>query len=83
MQTISLLGGIKSLKCCWDTLCKLGPKIGDYPEVTKSYLIVKEEFRQLSSTMKTTSTVRIQLGAAISKTSFKEEYLVDKVKVII
>lgn len=35
---------IKGLKHCWDVLCKLGPKLGYYPVVTK-WLIINEDLK--------------------------------------
>ena len=37
----SVAGSISSLKYCWDTLCKLGPKFCYFPQPTKSRLTVK------------------------------------------
>ena len=40
---LTAAGSLESLKCWWDTLCKLGPKFGYYPQATKSWLIVKSD----------------------------------------
>ena len=37
-------GTIKDLKYCWGTLCEFGLKFRYYPEASKTWLIVKNEF---------------------------------------
>ena len=39
-------GAVTSIKKCWDTLCKLGPKFGYHPKPSKTWLIVKNEFKE-------------------------------------
>ena len=39
-------GTVTSIKKCWDTLCKLGPKFGYYPKPSKTWLIVKNNRRR-------------------------------------
>ena len=36
-------GSIINLKHWWDTLCKLGPKFGYFPEASKCWLIIKPD----------------------------------------
>ena len=67
-------GTIESLKYWWDTLCKLGPKFGYYPQASKTWLIVKDAYVKKSneifknSCIQITSTVQRHLGAIIGTT---------------
>lgn len=42
-------GGIRILKHCWDTLCNFRLKLGYCPEATKSWLGIKEDFKEKSN----------------------------------
>ena len=39
---------VKGLKIWWDKLSELGPGFGYFPEATKSWIIVKEEYEDLA-----------------------------------
>ena len=78
-------GTIESLKYWWDTLCKLGPKFGYYPQASKTWLIVKDAYVKKSneifknSSIQTTSTGQRHLGAVIGTTEYKQEYMNEKI----
>ena len=48
---VTAAGKIIQLKNWWKTLCILGPKFGYYPELSKSWLIVKEKAKQRAFTV--------------------------------
>ena len=78
-------GTVKDLQHWWKTLCELGPKFGYYPEATKSWLIVKENNYEhakaafKSTKIKITSTGQRHLGAVIGSTTYKEDYMNEKI----
>ena len=78
-------GTIESLKYWWDTLCKLGPKFGYYPQASKTWLIVKDAYVKKSneifknSSIQITSTGQRHLGAVIGTTEYKQEYMNEKI----
>jgi len=74
-------GGLKDLKIWWDTLIKIGPKIGYYPNADKSWLIVKPSKLQDAETIFESSGVHItasgnrHLGAIIGSIDFRHQYM--------
>ena len=74
-------GTVTSIKKCWDTLCKLGPKFGYHPKPSKTWLIVKNEFKEKAvkvfegTGVKITTTGMRHLGAVIGSITYKEEYM--------
>ena len=79
------VGKIKSLKRWWLNLMEYGPKMGYYPEPTKSWLIVKvehlEEAKRIFNDTGLNITVdgRKHLGAAVGTSTFKNEYVAKKI----
>ena len=47
----------------WETLCKLCPKSGYYPEASKSWLIVKPRSMTKATDIKITKSGKTHLGA--------------------
>ena len=43
-------GSVKDLKYWWETLCEVGPKFGYYPEASKTWRIVKNDFYDTANT---------------------------------
>ena len=78
-------GTVKDLKYWWETLCELGPKFGYYPEASKTWLIVKNEFYDIANTnfkrtkINVTSNGKRHLGAVIGSRAYKEDYLNEKI----
>ena len=64
-------GTVTSIKKCWVTLCKLGPKFGYHPKPSKTWLIVKNESKEKAdkvfegTRVKITTTGMRHLGAVI------------------
>ena len=77
-------GTVTSIKKCWDTLCKLGPKFGYHPKPSKPWLIVKNEIEEKAvkvfegTGVKITTTGMRHLGAVIGSITYKEEYMNEK-----
>ena len=80
-------GTVTSIKKCWDTLCKLGPKFGYHPKPSKTWLIVKNEFKEKAvkvfegTRVKITTTGMRHLGAVIGSIAYKEEYMNEKINI--
>ena len=75
----------KNSERCWDTLRRLGPKFGYYPEAKIFWLIAKEEFKGKANVVfkaLVTLTRSKHLVTVIGKALFKEEYSVDMVTVL-
>ena len=78
-------GTVKYLKYWCETLCELGPKFGYYPEASKTWLIVKNDFYDIANTtfkstkINVTSNGKRHLGAVISSRSYKEDYMNGKI----
>ena len=81
----SAAGKLKSLLQWWQTLLRIGPKFGYYPEPTKSWLITKfetyaagtETFK--GTNLKITPSGKRYLGSVLGTTVFKKEYINNKV----
>ena len=78
-------GTVKDLKYWWETLCELGPKFGYYPEASKTWLIVKNDFYDIANTtfkstkINVTSNGKRHLGTVIGSRSYKEDYMNEKI----
>ena len=81
---LTVAGKIVEIKQYWELLLQVGPKYGYYLKPSKSHLIVKEEHfgRALyskvifkGSEVKATKRGQWNLGAAIGKKEFKQEYI--------
>ena len=73
------------MKRWWNELCASGPKYGYFPLASKTVLIVKPQHEELAKTIFGGSGVKIttsgerHMGAVIGSTTFKEEYINQKV----
>ena len=80
------VGKLESLKQWWLNLMDYGPKVGYYPEPSKSWLIVKHEHLNDAKKifegtgLNLTVEGRKHLGAAVGATNFKEEYVRGKIE---
>ena len=80
------IGTLQKLKQWWDDINKIGPYIGYYPKASKSVLIVKEEHAEEAAALFVNTQIRIttkghrHLGAVVGDSSYKNEYVSDKVK---
>ena len=74
------------LKLWWDELSNQGPSFGYYPNASKTYLVVKEEFEASAIELFADTDVHVttegkrHLGAALGPRSFTEEYVSGKVQ---
>ena len=77
-------GTVKDLKYWWERLCELGPKFGYYPEASKTWLIVKNDFYEMANTtfkstkINVTSNGKRHLGTVIGSRSYKD-YMNEKI----
>ena len=81
----SAAGSVGNLLYWWETLCKLGPKFGYYPEASKSWLIVKPQSMTKATRtfyktdIKITKNGKRHLGAVIGSATYRDEYVSEKV----
>ena len=82
---LTAVGAIICLRNWWETLCRLGPKFGYFPEGRKSWLIVKEKQVQKvqsvfkDTNIKITTEGQQHLGAVIGSETFKQKYVQEKI----
>ena len=78
---ISRARKLEEIKIWWDTLMTEVPKYGYYPKPSKSFLIVKQRYKEYPERIFTGSNIKIategarHLGAILSDISFKEKYI--------
>ena len=78
-------GTVKDLEYWWETLCELGPKFGYYREASKTWLIAKNDFYEISNTtfkstqINVTSNGKRNLGAVVGSRSYQEDYMNEKI----
>ena len=78
-------GNLEEIKIWWDILITEGPKYGYCPKSSKSFLIVKQHYKEYAERIFAGSNIKITtegaryLGAVLGDISFKEEYLRNKV----
>ena len=78
-------GTVKDLKYWWKTLRELGPKFGYYPEASKIWLIVKNDFYDIANTTfkstksNVTSNGKRHLGTVIGSRSYEKDYMNEKI----
>ena len=77
---------LEEIKIRWDTLITEGPKYGYNPKPSKSFLIVKQHYKEYAERIFAGSNIKIttegarHLGAVLGDISFKEEYLRNEVQ---
>ena len=82
---LTAAGTIMRLRNWWETLCRLGPKFGYFPEGSKSWLIVKEKEVQKAQSVfkdahiKITTEGQRHLSAVIGSETFKQKYVQEKI----
>ena len=82
---LTAAGTIMHLRNWWETLCRLGPKFGYFPEGSKSWLIVKEKEVQKAQSVFKDTNIKIttegqrHLGAVIGSETFKQKYVQEKI----
>ena len=79
----SAAGNLKNLRRWWSVLTEIGPKLGYYPEPTKTWLAVnkscdseKVESAFFRTKLKTTTEVRRQVGGSVGTRKFKDAYII-------
>ena len=81
LQITYLAGKLEEIKIWWETLISEGPKYGYYPKPSKSFLIVKQHYKECAEIIFAGSKITIttegtrRLGTVFGDISFKEEYL--------
>ena len=76
---------VRGLKYWWESLCELGPKFGYYPEASRTWLIVNNDFCDMANTtfksikINMTSNGKKYLGAVIGSRSYKEDFINEKI----
>ena len=79
-------GTLENLLEWWKAICELGPLFGYYPEESKSWLVVKSNFKKQANIIFKDTQIKItcdgkkHLGAAVGSELFKEEYVTEKIK---
>ena len=71
LDDLTAAGTIIRLSKWWETLCRLGPKFGYFPEGSKSWLIVKKKVVIITKGQQ-------HLGAVIGLETFKQKYVQEK-----
>ena len=85
LQITYLAGKLEEIKIWWETLISEGPKYGYYPKPSKSFLIVKQHYKECAEIIFAGSKITIttegtrRLGTVFGDISFKEEYLRNEV----
>ena len=78
-------GKIRLLKIWWDLVAEIGPRIGYYPKLSKSWLIVKLQYAEYAKKIFSLTSIKItvkgkkHLGAVIGSIDYRNEYLTKKV----
>ena len=74
---LTVTGPIGQIRIWWNTLCRLGPKFGYFPEGSKSWIIVRENARKRAQTIFDNTKIKIATdgqrhqGAVIGTANFK------------
>ena len=79
-------GKLTGLRTWWDAILEIGKFVGYYAKPSKSWLIVKEQHREMADQVfadaggiKITSSGKRHLGAVIGSDTFKDEYVNEKI----
>ena len=82
---LRVVGPIDQIRILWNTLCRLGPKFGYFPEGSKSWIIVRENAKERAQTIFDNTKLKIitdgqrHLGAVIGTANFKQNYMKEKI----
>ena len=77
----SACGEVSHLRLWWDQLSLLGPHFGYFPNVSKTWFVVKEQYLKhaqllfVNTCINVTTDGRPHLGAAIGFTAFVTQYI--------
>ena len=86
---LTAAGMVRGLKIWWDKLSELGPGFGYFPEATKSWIIVKEQYEDLArevfggTGVKITNEGKRHLRAVIGSNSYRTSYVEEKIDKLI
>ena len=81
---LTVVGPIDQIRIWWNTLRRLGPKFGNFPEGSKSWIIVRENAKERAQTIFHNTKIKIttdgqrHLGAVIGTANFKQNYMKEK-----
>ena len=84
-DNLTVAGPIDQIRIWWNTLCRLGPKFGYFPEGSKSWIIVRENAKERAQTMFHNTKIKIttddqrHLGAVTCAANFKQNYMKEKI----
>ena len=76
---LTVAGPINQIRIWWNTLRRLGPKLGYFPEGSKSWIVVRENAKERAQTIfdntkiNITTDCQIHLVAVIGTSNFKKE----------
>ena len=82
---LTVAGPIDQIRIWWNTLCRLGPKFGYFPEGSKSWIIGRENAKERAQTIfdnmkiKITTDSQRHRGAVIGTANFKQNYMKEKI----
>ena len=86
---LTVVGPIDQIRIWWNTLRRLGPKFGNFPEGSKSWIIVRENAKERAQTIFDNTKIKIttdgqkHLGAVIGTANFKQNYTRKKINQLI
>ena len=81
----SACGEVSHLRLWWDQLSLLGPHFGYFPNASKTWLVVKEQYLNHAQLLFSNTCVNVtkdgrpHLGAAIGSTAFVAQYVSNKI----
>ena len=82
---LRVAGPIDQIRILWNTLCRLGPKFGYFPEGSKSWIIVRENEEERAEAIFDNTKIKIttdsqrHLGAVIGTANFKQNYMKENI----
>ena len=82
---LTVAGPIDQIRICRNTVCRLGPKFGYFPEGNKSWIIVRENAKERAQTIFDNKKIQIttdgqgHLGTVIGTANFKQNYMKEKI----
>ena len=79
-------GRLSNLCWCWDQMCKLGPGFGYFPNVSKTWLVVKNRYHSEAEVVFADTNVKITnegwpyMGSAIGSSLYIRQFVEEKIK---